>query len=310
MFPLVDSQWWQGFAQKRGDAILLNHTVRDGRIGWVSLGAVCAATLAVIVMWLSRPGAGPVKHLDLVGTNQVNAESPEDPPRYERSDPPGARQRQRERQVMVLDQIAEPVDGRRPVRNRAVLEAMGTVPRHVFVPDEHHRLAYADTPLPIGHGQTISQPYIVAMMTELLKLTPESKVLEIGTGSGYQAAVLAHLTPHVYTIEIIEPLADRAAQDFERQGYHEVRYRCADGYFGWAKEALFDAIIVTCAAGHLPPPLWQQLKPGGRIVVPIGGPFEVQRLVVVEKTDAGKRRSKVVTAVRFVPMTRQGDATP
>ena len=211
---------------------------------------------------------------------------------------------------MVQGQIAKPIDGRKPVRDVAVLEAMRTVPRHVFVPEANRHLAYQDTPLPIGHGQTISQPYIVAMMTELLKLTPESKVLEIGTGSGYQAAVLAHLTPHVRTVEIIEPLAERAGEVFEQQGYDEVRSRCADGYFGWAEEAPFDAIIVTCAAGHLPPPLWQQLKPGGRIAIPIGGPFEVQRLVVVEKTEDGNRRSKAVTAVRFVPLTRQGDTKP
>jgi protein-L-isoaspartate(D-aspartate) O-methyltransferase len=180
---------------------------------------------------------------------------------------------------------------------------MRSVPRHVFVPSSLAGKAYNDTPLPIGHGQTISQPYIVAAMTELLQIGPRSKVLEIGTGSGYQAAVLAHLTPHVYTIEIIEPLAESAASALETYGYGDVEVRHADGYFGWESEAPFDAIIVTCAAGHLPPPLWDQLKPGGRIVIPIGGTFSVQRLVVVEKAEDGTRTSNTVMGVRFVPMT-------
>lgn len=305
-----------GIAQKHGDSFVLNRTVRNGRINRALVGAICVAiSSALILIQLSRWQAGPVEHLDhnQDRPQRANAAGPTGSPLHnnnKRPDPPGAKQRQRERRLMVQNQIAQPIDGRTPVRDGAVLEAMRTVPRHVFVPKSHHRLAYADTPLPIGHGQTISQPYIVAMMTELLKLTPNSKVLEIGTGSGYQAAVLAHLTPHVYTIEIIEPLADRAGKVFEWQRYNEVRFRCADGYFGWAQEAPFDVIIVTCAAGHLPPPLWQQLKPGGRIVIPIGGPLEVQRLVVVEKTEDGKRRSTAVTAVRFVPMTRQGDAKP
>lgn len=208
---------------------------------------------------------------------------------------------------MVRDTIERPWDGRTPVRDKAVLAALRAAPRHVFVPHSRRRSAYADSPLPIGEGQTISQPYIVALMTELLDLTPDSKVLEIGTGSGYQAAVLAHLTPHVYTMEIIKPLAERAARTLREQGYTEVHTRRADGYFGWEDEAPFDAIIVTCAAGHLPPPLWQQLKTGGRIVIPIGGPHEVQRLIVVTKQPDGKRRSKTVTAVRFVPLTRERD---
>lgn len=230
--------------------------------------------------------------------------------RHERSDPPGSRRHATLRHHMVLTQMARPVDGRRPVTNDAVLRAMGIVPRHAFVPDGYAGLAYADTPLPIGHGQTISQPYVVAMMTELLQLTVDSKVLEIGTGSGYQAAVLAHLTPHVYTVEIIDPLAKKADEALGQEGYDEVRRRCADGYFGWPEQAPFDAIIVTCASGHLPPSLWQQLKPGGRIVIPIGGPHEVQRLVVMFKTPEGTRQSRAVTSVRFVPMTRSGGGGP
>jgi protein-L-isoaspartate(D-aspartate) O-methyltransferase len=213
----------------------------------------------------------------------------------------------KEREHMVVSTIERPWDGRDRVKDQAVPAAMRTVPRHVFVPKHLRREAYADSPLPIGHGQTISQPYIVGIMTELLRLTPESKVLEIGTGSGYQAAVLAHITPHVYTIEIIEALATQATQTLREQGYVEVNTRRADGYFGWKEHAPYDAIIVTCAAGHLPPPLWEQLKPGGRIVIPIGGPLEVQRLVVVTKTTEGKRESTTVMPVRFVPLVREGD---
>jgi protein-L-isoaspartate(D-aspartate) O-methyltransferase len=204
---------------------------------------------------------------------------------------------------MVRRQIAEPGGLRDAVTDPDVLRAMRSTPRHVFVPEKYRGRAYDDTPLPIGHGQTISQPYMVAVMTELLGLTRESRVLEIGTGSGYQAGVLAALTPHVYTIEIIEPLAERAGLVFEEQGYAFINARVGDGYYGWPEAAPFDAIIVTCAAGHLPAPLWDQLKPGGRVVIPIGGTYSVQRLVVIEKTLDGKRRSDSVMGVRFVPMT-------
>jgi len=217
--------------------------------------------------------------------------------------PKSAAQRVAERRRMVESQIARPWDGRQPVADERVIGAMLAVPRHAFVSADLQARAYDDTPLPIGHGQTISQPYIVALMTEALNVKPGDKVLEIGTGSGYQAAVLAHLTPHVYSVEIIEPLAKRAGAALEAEGYDTVKVRNADGYFGWKEHAPFDAIIVTCAAGHLPPPLWEQLKPGGRIVVPIGGVFEVQRLVVIAKTEDGKRRSHTITDVRFVPMT-------
>ena len=218
--------------------------------------------------------------------------------------PPAAKEFVEKRHDMVTRQIERPADGRTPVKDKAVLDAMRAVPRHAFVPDDVQELAYSDSPLPIGHGQTISQPYIVALMTELLRLTPGSKVLEIGTGSGYQAAVLAHLTPQVYTVEIIKPLVQRAEKTLQAQDYNMVQCRHGDGYFGWEEHAPFDAIIVTCAAGHLPPPLWEQLKPGGRIVVPIGGPYEVQRLVLLTKTPDGKRESKTITSVRFVPLTR------
>ena len=221
--------------------------------------------------------------------------------------PPGATERVVDRQRMVQHQIVDPPAGRIPVKNNSVIKAMRTVPRHVFVPADLRSRAYIDSPLPIGNGQTISQPYIVAYMTELLQLDPAAKVLEIGTGSGYQAAVLAQLTPNVYTIEIITPLAETAAKRLTEQGYEQVNKKQGDGYFGWEEHAPFDVIIVTAAAGHIPPPLWQQLKPGGRMVVPIGGAYEVQRLLVVEKTKEGKRRSKSVMAVRFVPLTRSSE---
>jgi len=207
---------------------------------------------------------------------------------------------------MVEEQIAHPRDGRDAVTDSRVLQAMLAVPRHAFVPPAMREHAYADSPLPIGHGQTISQPYIVALMTQHLQLFPDGKVLEIGSGSGYQAAVLAHLTPNVYTIEIVEDLARMAEQNLKDQGYSNVRVRCGDGYRGWPEHAPFDAIIVTCAPEQLPQPLWDQLKPGGRIVIPVGGVDRIQQLVVVSKTPDGQRRTRTITEVRFVPMTGRG----
>jgi protein-L-isoaspartate(D-aspartate) O-methyltransferase len=218
--------------------------------------------------------------------------------------PPSALERIEERRGMVEMQIAHPRDGRAAVTDSRVLEAMLAVPRHVFVPAAVSDQAYDDTPLPIGHGQTISQPYIVALMTEHLRLPPRGRVLEIGTGSGYQAAVLAHLTPNVYTIEIVEALARAASQTLRNQGYGTVQVRRSDGHLGWPEQAPFDAIIVTCAPEAVPEPLWNQLKPGGRIVIPIGPVDRVQRLVVVSKTPDGERRTQAVTDVRFVPMIR------
>ncbi len=219
--------------------------------------------------------------------------------------PSASSERIDERKAMVDRQIAYPLYGRDPVTDAKVLEAMATVPRHVFVPPDRRATAYSDSPLPIGHGQTISQPYIVAYMTELLALEPGDKVLEVGTGSGYQAAVLAQLTSEVYTIEIIEPLAERAAATLAAQGYESIKTKRADGYFGWKEHAPFDAIIVTAAAGHVPPPLWSQLRPGGRMAIPVGGTYEVQRLLMLAKTKEGERESRSVMAVRFVPLTRE-----
>ncbi|MDY7009314.1 MAG: protein-L-isoaspartate(D-aspartate) O-methyltransferase [Planctomycetota bacterium] len=208
-----------------------------------------------------------------------------------------ARQDQRAAMVRVIRAYG--------LRDESVLEAMTAVPRHEFVPANNSQRAYADTPLPIGFGQTISQPYIVAEMTRLLKLGPKSRVLEIGTGSGYQAAVLTHFTPHVYSIEIVKPLAESARKRLKRLGYTVVDVRAGDGYYGWAEKAPFDAIIVTCAAGRIPPPLIRQLAPGGRMVIPVGRPFATQSLMLIEKRPDESIRSRSLMAVAFVPMTGQ-----
>lgn len=191
------------------------------------------------------------------------------------------------------------------LEDHGVLQAMGQVPRHEFVPEKSRRYSYNDTPLPIGYGQTISQPYIVAEMTRQLQLTPSSKVLEIGTGSGYQAAVLAELTSHVYSIEIIEPLQDRSRETLEKTGYHDIRLRHGDGYYGWPEAAPFNGIIVTCAAGHIPPPLVEQLATGGRMLIPVGKRFGTQYLILVTKNHDGSISSRNLMPVRFVPLVRK-----
>ncbi|MCL5005183.1 MAG: protein-L-isoaspartate(D-aspartate) O-methyltransferase [Acidobacteria bacterium] len=195
---------------------------------------------------------------------------------------------------MVQEQIE-----RRGVRDRRVLDALRAVPRHLFVPEEMQQYAYHDTPLPIGYGQTISQPYIVGFMSEALKLRPQDRVLEIGTGSGYQAAVLSLLVREVYTIEIVEPLGKSALERLHLLGYTNVKVRIGDGYQGWPEAAPFDAIIVTAAPGHIPQPLLDQLAPGGRLVIPVGK--HVQTLVRVCRTSKGFHRERLLP-VRFVPM--------
>ena len=184
-----------------------------------------------------------------------------------------------------------------------VMDAMAAVPRHRLVPDEAQDSAYENRPLSIGHGQTISQPYIVAVMTDLLKTTPSSRVLEIGTGSGYQAAILAELVRQVYTIEIIEPLGELARDNLAALGYRNIELRIGDGYYGWEEQAPFDAIVVTAAASHVPPPLIEQLASGGRMMIPVGSRFMVQQLVLVEKDDAGRVTTRQILPVRFVPLT-------
>lgn len=184
-----------------------------------------------------------------------------------------------------------------------VLAALGRVERHLFVPPEQARYAYENRPLPIGHGQTISQPYIVALMTDLLEPDENDVVLEVGTGSGYQAAVLAELVDQVYSIEIIEALAVSARERLARLGYDNVTTKLGDGYYGWEEHAPFDSIIVTAAASHVPPPLIEQLKPGGRMVIPVGGRFMTQLLLLLEKGDDGEVVTRQIGAVRFVPLT-------
>jgi protein-L-isoaspartate(D-aspartate) O-methyltransferase len=203
------------------------------------------------------------------------------------------------RSKMVRTQIES-----RGILDSAVLEAMRTVPRHRFVPPKWIDQAYADHPLPIGYGQTISQPFIVAWMTELLQVKPGAKVLEIGTGSGYQAAVLGELGYQVYTVEIIAELATQASDLLSEMGYVQITTRQGDGYFGWKEHAPFDAIIVTCAPDHIPPPLVKQLSDGGRMVVPVGPPGGYQSLFLITKED-GEVKSKNLGGVRFVPLTQK-----
>jgi len=203
---------------------------------------------------------------------------------------------EKKRKEMVVEQIEE-----RGVIDRRVLEVMGRVPRHKFVPEKYRHLAYGDYPLPIGEGQTISQPYIVALMTECLQLEGDEKVLEVGTGSGYQAAILSELAREVYTIEILEPLAKRSEELLRELGYKNVKVKCGDGYLGWEEYAPFDAIIVTCAPDHIPEPLIDQLVEGGGMVIPVGETDFTQVLKLVEKKEGGIIIQNIVP-VRFVPM--------
>jgi len=199
---------------------------------------------------------------------------------------------------MVREQIAD-----RGITDPNVLRAMEKVPRHLFVPPDEAEHAYGDFPLPIGEGQTISQPYIVALMTELGRPARTHRVLEIGTGSGYQAAVLAELVDSVFSVEIVRPLAAEAAERLSRLGYHNVKVRAGDGYNGWPEHAPFDAILVTAAADHVPGPLVEQLRDGGRLIMPAGDPWGEQELILLEKQD-GKVTARSIIPVRFVPLTR------
>ncbi len=252
------------------------------------VGGVAGAIAVALIL-----GGG---YLLLIGPHRRPAE----PTRAPTSTPvlqPRGDDRLEERMEMVEYQIR-----RRGVTDKEVLAAMEKVPRHEFVPDNLKSQAYADHPLPIGYGQTISQPYIVALMTELLQLKNTDRVLEIGTGSGYQAAILAQIVQEVYTVEIIAPLAAEAKERLERLGFKNVHVLNADGYYGWEEHAPYDAIIVTCAPDHIPPPLVQQLKDGGRLVIPVGPPGGYQTLwQVIKEGDEIKKRN--VTGVLFVPLT-------
>lgn len=202
-----------------------------------------------------------------------------------------------QREKMVTEQIAA-----RGILDNNVLNAMRAVPRHLFIPEREARFAYEDRPVPIGYGQTISQPYIVAYMTEVAGVKPDSRVLEIGAGSGYQAAVLAEIVKDVYTIEIVPELACWAQARLRHTGYDNVSVKHADGYYGWAEHAPFDAIIVTAAAPHIPPPLLEQLKEGGRMVIPVGNPYMIQMLILVTK-EGGEVHTQNLLPVLFVPLT-------
>ena len=211
------------------------------------------------------------------------------------------------RQAMVQVIAADVIDTSAYINKKAfdpkVMAAMGKVPRHEFVPLIQQRFAYENRPLAIGHGQTIPQPYIVALMTDLLKPEQKHKVLEVGTGSGYQAAILSELVDQVFTIEIIKPLGNKAKKSLKQLHYANVNVRIGDGYYGWEEHGPFDSIVVTAAASHIPPPLILQLKPGGRMVIPVGSRFMVQQLMMVKKDAQGKVTTHQILPVRFVPLT-------
>jgi protein-L-isoaspartate(D-aspartate) O-methyltransferase len=214
-------------------------------------------------------------------------------------------QQQRQKMVNLIEDDVKETSlwiGKEQLNNK-VMWAMGKVPRHEFVPASVKKYAYENRPLPIGYGQTISQPYIVALMTDLADIDANGKVLEVGTGSGYQAAILSEIAKKVYTIEIIKALGEQAKERLKRLGYDNVMTRIGDGYYGWEEAAPFDAILVTAAASHIPPPLLEQLKPGGRMVIPVGSSFFTQQLMLVEKNKSGKLTTHQVLPVRFVPLT-------
>ena len=213
--------------------------------------------------------------------------------------------RQREKMIRAIeaDVIATSAYLDKNSLDPRVMEAMNTVPRHALVPTKYRSKAYLNRPLPIGYGQTISQPYIVAIMTDLLNTQPEHRVLEVGTGSGYQASILSRLVQQVYTIEIIEELGMRATKDIAELGYNNIQVRISDGYYGWEQHAPFDCIVVTAAASHVPPPLIQQLKPGGRMIIPVGSSFLTQQLLLIVKDNEGNVTTQQILPVRFVPLT-------
>ncbi|HXX86028.1 MAG TPA: protein-L-isoaspartate(D-aspartate) O-methyltransferase [Casimicrobiaceae bacterium] len=212
---------------------------------------------------------------------------------------------QRQRMIEEIAAVARiaGAESGKPTISSGVIATMAKVPRHGFVPADQERFAYENRPLPIGYGQTISQPYIVALMTDLMHVEPSHTVLEIGTGSGYQAAILAELARSVCTIEIVEPLAAEAQRRLLERGYGRVRVKVGDGYYGWEDCGPFDSIIVTAAVSHVPPPLIRQLKAGGRIVVPVGAAFLTQHLLLVEKKTDGSIVTRQILPVRFVPLT-------
>lgn len=264
----------------------------NGRAGYIQLAVY---TLFFVVY--SVGASGPLRHLAEAGVNlgarQVPVQSDTldwDRPRFE--------ERKEDREELVQTGVIA-----KGIRDEGVIEAMRHVPRHKFVAEAQQGQAYQNNPLPIGHGQTISQPYIVAYMAEMLEIEPGDKVLEIGTGSGYHAAVLSELTPYIFSIEIVEPLGRQVADRYEQLGYHTIETKIADGYYGWEEHAPYDKIIVTAASGHIPSPLIEQLKPGGVMAIPIGGAYQTQTLMKVTKREEGDVRTERLLPVRFVPMT-------
>lgn len=257
-------------------------------------GAV--SRFAIIMMaftWTSACGEAPESGTP-TGKSAGRTQATNDAPQVAEED------FRQQRELMVEKQLVA-----RDIVEQRVLEAMRTVPRHKFVSPQFRRVAYSDSALPIAHGQTISQPYIVALMTQLVRPSPQSKALDIGTGSGYQAAVLAELVGEVYSIEIIEPLAKSAKTRLERLGYKNIQVKHGDGYRGWPKEAPFDMIIVAAAPDHVPPALVEQLKPGGRLVIPTGKYF--QSLLLFEKAADGTVSEQNIAPVAFVPMTGEAE---
>ena len=271
---------------------------RYRRVG-IGLAAVLCVVTLVLVLWPGDDPQPPATVPAPTDEAQPSATTPllNNKPQPSATVLPESDERLEERMSMVDRQIR-----RRGVSDQDVLDAMERVPRHEFVPDELKGQAYADRPLPIGYGQTISQPYIVALMTELLQLKSTDRVLEIGTGSGYQAAILAEVVAEVYTIEIVEGLALEATERLERLGYTNVHTRHADGYYGWEEYAPFDAIIVTAAPDHIPQPLVQQLRDGAKLVIPVGPPGGYQTLWQVTKTGDEVTKQNI-TGVLFVPFT-------
>lgn len=261
---------------------------------------VTSDSIQCVLGVLMRPFRGSRRAVELALAMILSAGFPDCVSRSSDQTPGDSQDRDfmRRRTAMVFDQIQG-----RGISDTAVIGAMKRVERHRFVPRELVDLAYSDQPLPIGLEQTISQPYIVGLMTELLSLKRSDRVLEIGTGSGYQAAVLAEIVDSVWTIEILEALASSARQRLETLGYSNVQVRCGDGYAGWPEHAPFDCIIVTAAAEEIPSPLLDQLKDGGRMVIPVGATFSIQSLFLVEKHD-GMITKKNIAAVRFVPLVR------
>ena len=281
-----------------------------------------AGAAAILLVLAAAPGCSTAAENPPPAESKANAAEPPASAKGEKGDaadakadqaqektwtPPTftARRRERDRMVETIKNYGKHYGWRFDAADQAVLKAMAAVPRHQFVPMKVSSLAYGDGPLPTAHGQTISQPYMVAEMTRLLRVKPGGRVLEIGTGSGYQAAILTHFTTEVYSIEIIKSLAETAAKRLKRLGYDPVKVRCGDGHFGWPEHAPFDAIIGTAVAGKVPPALIEQLKVGGRMVIPIGPRYGIQRLMLVEKDAPGLVRQRSIMLVQFVPMLHE-----